>query len=264
MNYSFLIREIFIDFLVVFMDMVNNKTAGIIIIGNEILSGKVRDTNSFFLTTELRALGVEVRRISVIPDEVDIIGREAVEFSNSYDYVFTTGGVGPTHDDITMEGIAKGFGVKLIRHPQVEDFLKGKYRSVLNSATLKLAEIPEGAEVIAQENMRFPLVIFKNIFIFPGIPDYLKNKFSLIKERLRAAPFYLKRVFLNAHELDFTDILNAVVEENPDVSFGSYPIIGNPEYRVIITIESKSETTLDKAFNELINRLPADILVRVE
>jgi len=246
------------------MNMMNAKTAGIIIIGNEILSGKVRDTNSFFLTTELRALGIEVRRISVIPDEADIIGRETVEFSTSYDYVFTTGGVGPTHDDITMAGIAKGFGIKLVRHPQIEDFLKNKYRSVLSSATLKLAEIPEGAEVIVQENMRFPLVIFKNIFIFPGIPEYLKNKFSLIKERLRVTPFHLKRVFLNAHELEFADILNVVVGENPDVSFGSYPIIGNPEYRVIITADSKSEVALNKAFNELINRLPADILIRVE
>ena len=93
------------------------KTAGIIIIGNEILSAKVRDINSFYLASELRALGVDVRRISVIPDEIGSIAGEASEFSNAYDYVFTSGGVGPTHDDVTMAGIAKGFGLKRISHP---------------------------------------------------------------------------------------------------------------------------------------------------
>ena len=92
----------------------STKKAGILIIGNEILSGKVHDCNSYYLASELRALGVSVERIMVIPDEVDIIGSEVAAFSEKYDYVFTSGGVGPTHDDITMEGIAKGFGVKLI------------------------------------------------------------------------------------------------------------------------------------------------------
>jgi FAD synthetase len=99
--------------------MKDPKTAGIIIIGNEILSGKVHDSNSFYLSNELRALGINVRRISVIPDEIEAIGREVREFSERYDYVFTSGGVGPTHDDVTMAGVAKGFGVRLIRHPEI-------------------------------------------------------------------------------------------------------------------------------------------------
>src|SRR5512137_2091029 len=97
------------------------RTAGIIIIGNEILSGKVRDTNAYFLVTELRGLGVDVQRILVIPDEVETIGAESALFSKSYDFVFTSGGVGPTHDDVTMEGIARGFGVRVIKHPLLEN-----------------------------------------------------------------------------------------------------------------------------------------------
>ena len=101
-----------------------SKTAGIVIIGNEVLSGKTQDTNSHFLCTELRALGVEVRRISVIPDEIELIGREVASFSSAFDFVFTTGGVGPTHDDVTMAGIARGFGVQVIRHPELERRLR--------------------------------------------------------------------------------------------------------------------------------------------
>jgi len=101
-----------------------SKTAGIIIIGNEVLSGKTQDTNSHFLCQELRALGVEVQRVAVIPDEIELIGKEAASFSRQFDFVFTTGGVGPTHDDVTMAGIARGFGVRVVRHPELERRLR--------------------------------------------------------------------------------------------------------------------------------------------
>lgn len=244
--------------------MNNFRTAGIIIIGNEILSGKVHDVNSYYLTSELRSLGVDVRRISVIPDETEIIGKEAVKFSERYDHVFTSGGVGPTHDDVTMTGIARGFGVKLAVHPVIRNFLCARYENNLNSTVLKMAEIPEGAEVYFEKGMRFPIVSYKNIFIFPGIPEYLRDKFSSIKERFRDSAFYLKRLFLSVHESEFAEILNLVVSENLQVQFGSYPIQGKQEYRVIITAESRSADHLNIALNDLINRLPGNIIVKVE
>ena len=244
--------------------MSDTKTAGIIIIGNEILSGKVQDTNSFYLAAELRGLGVNVRRISVIPDEIEIIGKEVFDFSHTYDLVFTSGGVGPTHDDVTMAGIAKGFSVKIIRHQEIKNFLSIKYNKPLNDAILKMTEVPEGAEIIVFEDIRFPIISFKNIFIFPGIPEYFKNKFSLIKERFRSSPFYLKWLFLNTHESSIADILNAVVSENTDVDIGSYPVVGNPEYRIMVTIESKSDASLNRALDDLKSKLPENILVRIE
>ena len=118
--------------------MPDHKTAGIIIIGNEILSGKVSDVNSYFLARELRQLGIDVRRISVIPDEVEIIGGEVSHFSAQYDFVFTSGGVGPTHDDVTMAGIAEGFQVDLVRSGEIEDMLRSRYKRDLNDAILKI------------------------------------------------------------------------------------------------------------------------------
>ena len=127
-----------------------------------------------------------------------------------------------------------------------------------------MSEIPEGAKVYLEEGMRFPIVSYKNIFIFPGIPEYLRDKFSSIKERFRDSAFYLKRLFLSVHESEFAEILNLVVSENIQVQFGSYPIQGKQEYRVIITAESRSADHLNIALNDLINRLPGNIIVKVE
>ncbi|HBH60827.1 MAG TPA: competence/damage-inducible protein A [Nitrospiraceae bacterium] len=244
--------------------MHNSKTSGIIIIGNEILSGKVRDINSFYLACELRELGVEVKRISVIPDEIEIIGSEVTAFSGRYDYVFTSGGVGPTHDDVTMAGIARGFGVNLVSHEGIKNILYSRYKELVNSSVLKMTEVPEGSDIEFHENMRFPVVSFRNVVIFPGIPEYMQNKFSMIKEKFRSSVFHLRRLYLNCQESNIADILNGVVEKYKDVSFGSYPVLGKPDFRVIITAETKSEELLKTALYELINRLPGDFLVRVE
>jgi FAD synthetase len=242
----------------------NVKTAGIIIIGNEILSGKVHDSNSFFLVSELRQLGVSVMRISVIPDDVDVIGREAVAFSKEYDYVFTSGGIGPTHDDVTMKGVAKGFGVTLINSAALEGTFRSRYGGTINEAILKMTEVPEGAGLIELGDKRFPVICFRNIFILPGIPEYLREKFTSIRERFRCASFYMKKIFLNAEESDIASALNAVVEESGEVTFGSYPVLDNPEYRIIVTAESRSEERLAEAMNKLVRRLPAEKIVRVE
>lgn len=240
------------------------RTAGIIIIGNEILSGKVRDSNAYYLASELRALGVSVLQISVIPDDVAAIAATAREFSFRYDFVFTSGGVGPTHDDVTMAGIAQGFGVPLKQHPGLAGFFRARYQDRLNEAVMKMAEVPEGAELIGIEDLRFPAISYRNIYIFPGIPQYLADKFSSIKERFRSSSFHIKRFFLKANESDIADVLNKIVAENRMVDFGSYPVLGNPEYKIIITAESKSESALDKAVQELLHSLPGDVLVRVE
>src|SRR5262249_15544468 len=123
------------------------STAGIVLIGNEILSGKVVDANAAYLCRELRQLGVDVRRIAVIPDEVDLIARTVAEFSRSFDIVFTSGGVGPTHDDVTIEGVARAFETRVVRHPDLVRLLDGFYRGELNEARLKMAEVPDGAEL---------------------------------------------------------------------------------------------------------------------
>lgn len=240
------------------------KTAGIIIIGNEILSGKVQDSNSFYLASELRTLGVSVMRISVIPDDIGTIGEEVSSFSGKYDYVFTAGGVGPTHDDVTMAGIAKGFGVALKTDPKLEKNFRTKYGTACNAAVMKMAEVPEGAEIITVSNSRFPIISFRNVFIFPGIPQYLRDKFYSIRERFRSPEYFLKKLYLDAEESEIAAVLSKSVSRNDEVSFGSYPVLDNSSYRILVTAESKNKEALEKAVEELLLNLPEHAVVRVE
>ena len=239
-------------------------TAGILIIGNEILSGKVQDANSPYLCRELRALGVEIKRISVIPDDVDSIAEEAAAFSTAYDIVITTGGVGPTHDDVTVEGIAKGLGRRVISHPDLERVLQRLYGERANRVHLRMAQVPEGADLVGQPDLVFPVVIVKNIYIFPGVPEILKQKFEGIKERFRDTPFFLKRVFVTSGEGSIAEHLDAVMREYPGLLLGSYPELHNPEYKVALTLESKDPAYLDRALSRLIDLLPASAVAKVQ
>jgi len=172
------------------------KTAGIILIGNEILSGKIEDANAAYLCRELRGLGVDVQRITVIPDEVDTIAREVAFFSQEFDVVFTSGGVGPTHDDVTMEGVARAMKVSVVRHPGLVALLRQYYGDAVNDANLRMAEVPEGAELVGAESVRFPTVLARNVYILPGVPEIFRRKFAAIRERFRDVPIHLKNVFV--------------------------------------------------------------------
>jgi FAD synthetase len=236
------------------------KTAGIVVIGNEILSGKVQDANAAYLLHELRLLGVDVKKVSVIPDEVEIIALEVAAFSRQFEVVFTSGGVGPTHDDVTIQGIAKAFGRRVIRHPELEGSLRNRYGSDLNEARLKLTEVPEGAVLIRDGSLWLPAVVVENVYIFPGIPDLLRQKFDAIKERFRDQPYYLCKVYVKEGEGNIAAVLHELLREFPELMLGSYPEIHNPSYKVMLTLESKDETYLKTALERLLAMLPDDIV----
>ena len=236
------------------------KTAGIVIIGNEILSGKVQDANAAYLLRELRLLGVDVKKVSVIPDEVDIIALEVATFSRQFDVVFTSGGVGPTHDDVTIEGIAKAFGHRVIRHPELERLLRSRYGGDLNEARLKLTEVPEGAVLIREDGLWLPAVAMGNVYIFPGIPDLLRQKFDSIKERFRDQPYFLRRVYVKEGEGNIAAFLHDLLREFPELMLGSYPEIHNPAYKVMLTLESKDEAYLRTALERLLAMLPGEFV----
>lgn len=241
-----------------------NKNAAIIVIGNEILSGKVQDTNSPYLSGELRALGVHLQRIAVIPDEIDTIGEEIATCRKRYDLVFTSGGVGPTHDDVTMEGIARGVRKPLIHHPILDQLLRTVYGGELNPAQAKLADVPEGLELLHAEGLRVPVLRFENIYIFPGIPDLLVRKFEAIKERFRETPFHLRKIFLTGEEALVAEDLHKVLRLYPHLLLGSYPILHHPEYKVILTLESKDKSYLEGATESLLSFLPKEVVLRLE
>jgi molybdenum cofactor synthesis domain-containing protein len=218
------------------------KTAGIVLIGNEILSGKVADQNALYLCREFRGLGVDVRKIAVVPDEVDLIAREVAEFSRAYDWVFTSGGVGPTHDDVTIEGVARAFGLPVVRDPGLVANLEHAYQGRLNEARLKMAEVPEGAELLASDHLVVPVVVVRNVHVFPGVPE----------------------IFRQVGEGTLAEHLNAMLRSFPALLCGSYPEFTNAEYKVRVTLESKEPEYLEAALRDLLARLPADVVVRIQ
>ena len=240
------------------------KTAGIVIIGNEVLSGKTHDTNAYFLCTELRRLGVEVQRISTIQDVIEIIGAEVAAFSRRFDFVFTTGGVGPTHDDVTIEGIAHGFGVNVVRHPDIEQRMRQRLGADVNEARLRMANVPEGSKLLATEALFAPVVKIHNVYIFPGIPKILQERFHAIKEMFRDTPYFLKNVYLKYGEGLIAAMLNDVLAKFPDLLLGSYPVLDIPEYKVKVTFESKDAAYLDRALQSFLASLPQGAVQRIE
>lgn len=241
--------------------MATAKTAGIIIIGDEILSGKVQDINSFFLGKELWTRGITVCRISVISDQTDEIAREVRDFSEKFDYVFTSGGIGPTHDDITIEGVSQAFGVKPVINEVLRTTMERRHRS-LTPAQLKMAEIPEGAELLGCEDLTFPLIKIRNVFIFPGIPELLRKKFRAIENSFSGPRIFLRKIYSSEAESVLASYLNEVVGLYRDVKIGSYPVADTRDYSVMVTMESTDEEKLDAAMQFLLGRVPKEKIVR--
>ncbi len=236
------------------------STAGIILIGDEILSGKVADENARLLVEDLRSLGVALKKITVIPDVLDEIAATVRNFSDTFDHVFTSGGVGPTHDDLTMEGIARAFGGKVVRHPELERLLRGYYGERLNERNLRMADVPEGAHFVDGDSANWPVVAMKNVYILPGVPEIFRRKWMAIRDRFADAPYVLRNVFTHAEEGEIAAHLDAVVAAHPAVQVGSYPRFDTSEYRVKVTLESKQGDEVERATAQLVELLGTRVI----
>jgi molybdenum cofactor synthesis domain-containing protein len=235
-------------------------TAGIVIIGDEILTGKFADENAAFLIGELRALGVELRRIIVIPDVIEDIAATVADFAARFDYVFTSGGVGPTHDDVTMAGIAQGFGIRVVREPVLEDKVRGYWGTKLAAPNLRLADVPEGAELVYGKDQVWPVVAYRNVFILPGVPALFRRKFVDIRDRFRSEPITVARVYLDAEEGQIAGDLDAVVAAFPTVRIGSYPRFSERDFKVLITLEAYGAADVAGALAMMVARIGSRVV----
>ncbi|XP_072285042.1 FAD synthase [Pyxicephalus adspersus] len=246
-------------------------TAGIIIIGDEILKGHTQDTNSFFMCKKLRSIGVRVSRISVIPDDVDAIAGEISSFSSRYTYVLTSGGIGPTHDDVTFEAVAKAFGEKVFPHPELVSLVQKFFgKSDARCPEMKLARIPVssklnyGTDKRTGDCFKYPLISVRNVYVFPGIPSLMERALEGLDHLFRndKTQFYCREIFVNADEMSIAALLEEVNAcHRRYVSLGSYPDWGNNYYRVQLTLDSDSQSRLDEAYSLLIHRLPPGVVV---
>jgi molybdenum cofactor synthesis domain-containing protein len=240
------------------------RSCALVVVGNEILSGKVQDSNAYFAARELRKIGVALARIATIPDELALIAAEVSHCSRNFDFVITSGGVGPTHDDLTMEGVARAFNRRLVMHPDLERLIREHYRERSLDAGLKMAEVPEGAVLNEGGDIRFPTVQIENVYVLPGIPQLFEAKLLALRSRFATDPYFMRAIYLSAGEDTIAEDLNDCMRNFPDLMLGSYPKIGNPEYRVKLTLESKDAEYLDRAFRHLMRLLPAEAVVKTE
>ena len=244
------------------------RTAAIVVIGNEVLSGKVREENASWLIGRLRDLGVELKRVLVVPDESDAIVDAVKATFRKFDHVFCSGGIGPTHDDITVESVALALGVPVVRSQQLVALIDAHYRDRKPDGSLppeayRLAEVPEGARLISHAGIWYPAIALDELYLLPGVPMLFRAQFDALAARFRDAPFHLRELFLSIGEVPIAAALDAVVARNPDVSIGSYPRFdADADHRVKLTVESRDAEAVKRAFEDLKSNLPASAIVR--
>jgi molybdenum cofactor synthesis domain-containing protein len=239
--------------------------AAAVLIGDELLSGKVRDENLHALATTLRSLGIELCRVSIVGDDVAAIAREVAELSRSHDVVFTSGGVGPTHDDVTMQAVARAFGVTTTLDPLTERKLRDFYGERCREVHLRMAVVPEGATLAVVAEGAWPTVIMHNVWILPGVPEIFRMKLGLVRERLRGpAPFFSRAVLTGLGEPELVPLLERTVSEHAAVSIGSYPNWSGQHYRTKVTFDARESAAVTAALDAFVALLPEGALVGVE
>jgi molybdenum cofactor synthesis domain-containing protein len=239
------------------------KSAGVVVIGNEVLSGKVEEENARFLIRELRELGVLLSRMTFIRDEVEAIAQEVRAQSDAFDVVFTTGGVGSTHDDVTLPAIAKAFDVPLQVHPVLRQKITAHYGVAPSEALLRMATVPSTAQLVGEETLLFPLVQVRNVYVLPGVPKFMRAKFAVLRSFLQDRPFAMRQVFLNVREDKVAELLADVAAVDPGLEVGSYPSFDEGEFSLKVTLESKDPELVERSVEKLLDAMDERWIVRV-
>ncbi len=235
-----------------------NVTACLLIIGNEILSGRTKDANLNFLALELNKLGVRLRECRVIPDVEETVVATVNEVRAKFDYVFTTGGIGPTHDDITADCIAKAFGVGISEHPEAVARMSKHYGdpALFTPARRRMARIPHGAVLVDNPVSVAPGFQMENVFTFAGIPKIMQGMFFAMQHRLvGGAPMISRTVRTNLPEGIIAEPLGTLQKRFEDLDIGSYPGFRNGRVSVSLVLRGTDDARLAAASSELIDTL---------
>jgi molybdenum cofactor synthesis domain-containing protein len=222
--------------------------AAILIIGNEILSGRTQDTNTSTLATWLNSIGVKVKEVRVIPDIEKTIVDTLNVLRKENDYVFTTGGIGPTHDDITAESVSKAFGLKYEIHKEGYKILESYYKpGEFNEGRQKMIRMPENAELILNPTSGAPGFSVENVFCLPGVPSIMKSMLGGITNKIVGGePILSKTISLKTVESEIANSLTKVQDNNKDVEIGSYPFFHAGKLGVSIVLRSENQSKIDE------------------
>ena len=228
--------------------------AAILIIGNEILSGRTQDTNTSTLSIWLNSIGVKVEEVRVIPDVENTIVNAINLLRKNYDYVFTTGGIGPTHDDITAQSVSKAFGIKYEIHEEAFKILEKYYQpGEFNEGRQKMVWMPEKANLIINPTSGAPGFSVENVFCLPGVPSILKSMLGgLTNAIVGGEPIKSLTISLRTVESEIANSLTKVQNENKDVEIGSYPFFHAGKLGVSIVIRSEDQLKIEKCNTQIL------------
>ena len=228
--------------------------AAILIIGNEILSGRTQDTNTSTLANWLNSIGVKVNEVRIVPDLENIIVDTLNILRKKNDYVFTTGGIGPTHDDITAESVSKAFDLKYEIHKEAFKILEAYYKpGEFNEGRQKMVWMPSNAELILNPTSGAPGFRIKNVFCLPGVPSILKSMLGGIKDKIVGGePIISHTISLRTVESEIANSLSKVQDQNKDVEIGSYPFFHAGKLGVSIVLRSENQTKIDTCNSQIL------------
>lgn len=242
-------------------------TAVLVVVGSEVLSAKVQDENGPWAARRLRDLGVRLLAIHTVPDRVEDIVEVVAAARGRADWVFTSGGVGPTHDDVTVGAVARALARPVVRSAELAEAIRALHRRHHGGAeapevALRMADVPEGTRLLG--DAAFPTLVVENVVMLPGVPQFFRWQFDRIADVLSSAPFRLASVYLSIGEDRLAPILDRVVREHPAVEIGSYPRFDDADHRVRVTIESKDGARVADALAALLAALPEGAVLRTE
>jgi molybdenum cofactor synthesis domain-containing protein len=229
--------------------------AAILIIGNEILSGRTQDTNTSTIALWLNSIGVKVNEVRIIPDIEELIIDTVNHLREVNDYVFTTGGIGPTHDDITAQSISKAFNLKYEIHKQAFKILEAYYKpGEFNEGRQKMIWMPENAKLIVNPTSGAPGFNVKNVFCLPGVPSILKSMLGGLSNSIVGGETILsKTISLRTVESEIAKSLTEVQNKNKDIEIGSYPFFQAGKLGVSIVIRSEKQSKIDRCSDQILN-----------
>jgi molybdenum cofactor synthesis domain-containing protein len=234
-------------------------TAALLVIGDEILSGRTQDKNIAQVATWLNEQGIRLAEVRVVPDVTERIGDAVNTLRTTYDYLFTTGGIGPTHDDITIDAIAAAFGVPVVIHPEARAILEGWYKDRpggVTEARLRMARVPEGAELIDNPSSGAPGVRIENVFILAGVPGIAAAMLHGLTGKIEGGkPIVSVTVGARAPESDVAELLRETEEANPGVAIGSYPFFKDGKYGANFVIRSEDGDLAQRTGEALADKL---------
>ena len=227
-----------------------NPTAAMLVIGDEILSGRTRDANMHYLAGELTKHGIDLKEVRIVSDDAPAIEEAVRALSDSHDHVFTSGGIGPTHDDITADAIAKAFGVGIDHHPEVVARFRERWSEQdLNEARLRMARIPDGAELIQSATILAPGFKLGNVIVMAGVPSIMQAMMDIVAPKLKSGVRMLSEtVRANAREGDIGGPLREIAKAHPDTIIGSYPFIDEDQKpNTHLVVRSRDQDKLSAA-----------------